>query len=264
MEHDGRLAALYRAAVAGTEPSPALDDTIRAAAQRAVAETRETAGWTAVRSSWRVPLSIAAMVVLSISLVTLVREQRPNIDQPATADTAKRKQPLADQLTVEPSSPQATIPERNKIAIEPIKKRSVTPLAEPPEPLLMQRREAVPPAQVFPGAADGKRDSANVPAAAAPANELAPTPQSVRTEADTGASVAGALSKPALSGVVGAGKSASEQRARTVLPPDQWLKQIEGLRQDGKFAEVKTELAEFRKYYPDYPLPAALKPWGQS
>ncbi len=260
MEHDDRLAALYRAAVASMEPSPALDDAIRTAAQRAVSGARRTAGWTVVRSSWRVPLSIAAVVMLSISLVTLVREQQPNIDQ-VTADTTKRKQQPADQLTVNPTSPQVAIPGRNKIAIVPMKKQSGTPLEERlAEPLLMQRQQAVPPV-AFPGATDARRDSTDAPAAAAaPATELAPTPQSVGTEADTGAPVVGALLKPASSGVVGAEKSASEQRARTVLPPDQWLKRIEELRQNGKFAEVKTELAEFRKHYPDYPLPAALKP----
>ncbi len=156
--------------------------------------------------------------MLSISLVTLVREQQPNIDQ-APADTTKRKQQPADQLTAKPTSPQAAIPERNKIAIVPMKKGSVTLSAKAPEPLLMQRRQAMPPAQAFPEATNARRDSTDKPAPTAPATELALTPKSVGTEAYTGAPVAGVLSKPASSGIVGAEKSVSEQCARTLLPP---------------------------------------------
>ena len=37
--------------------------------------------------SWGVPLSIAAVVVLSVSLVTLMREEAPEIAQPPGADS---------------------------------------------------------------------------------------------------------------------------------------------------------------------------------
>ena len=48
---------------------------------------------------------------------------------------------------------------------------------------------------------------------------------------------------------------------RAELPPDQWLERIEELRRQGKLEEAKTSLAEFRKRYPDYELPASLKDW---
>src|SRR5690606_14950444 len=58
---------------AGTtaEPSAELDDAIRAAARREVAAGPRRAG---IRR-WTVPVSLAAVVVLSVSVVTMMREQ---------------------------------------------------------------------------------------------------------------------------------------------------------------------------------------------
>jgi hypothetical protein len=84
-EHDAKLAALYRTA-ALDEPRPALDHAIRAAARRAVASKPRVAGLPFSRS-WRVPLSIAAVVLLSVSLVTVMREEAPEVALPPRADT---------------------------------------------------------------------------------------------------------------------------------------------------------------------------------
>lgn len=84
-EHDAKLAALYRAA-ALDEPPPTLDHAIRAAARRAVASKPRIAGLRFSRS-WRVPLSIAAVVVLSMSLVTIMREEAPDVALPPRAET---------------------------------------------------------------------------------------------------------------------------------------------------------------------------------
>src|SRR5688572_18021854 len=84
MERDARLAALYRAA-AQDGPPPTLDDAIRAAARRAVASKPRSVSPSFSRS-WRVPLSIAAVLVLSVSLVTLMREEAPEMTQPPSAD----------------------------------------------------------------------------------------------------------------------------------------------------------------------------------
>ena len=77
-ERDAGLAALYRAA-AREEPPPVIDDAVRAAARRAVASRPRIAGLPLSRS-WRVPLSIAAVMLLSVSLVTVMREEAPESD----------------------------------------------------------------------------------------------------------------------------------------------------------------------------------------
>src|SRR5688572_33421171 len=86
-ERDPRLARDYGAAPRD-EPPAHLDEAILAAARREVgARPRPLA---ALRN-WRVPVSIAAVVVLSVSLVTLVREEgsdelyqttRPEVPRP--------------------------------------------------------------------------------------------------------------------------------------------------------------------------------------
>jgi len=43
------------------------------------------------------------------------------------------------------------------------------------------------------------------------------------------------------------------------LTPEDWLKRIKRLKQEGKLEEAKQELAEFKKRYPDYRLPQALE-----
>jgi len=95
---DAKLAALYRAA-AREEPPPALDDAIRAAARRAVASRPQRVITSFIRA-WRVPLSIAAVMVLTVSLVTIMREEAPEImlpagGRPSEADQ-KRAGPAAD------------------------------------------------------------------------------------------------------------------------------------------------------------------------
>ena len=49
----------------------------------------------------------------------------------------------------------------------------------------------------------------------------------------------------------------------TRLPPEKWLERIEELRRQGRLEEARAGLAEFRKRYPDYVLPPALRNWAQ-
>src|SRR5258705_9246612 len=81
---DARLTAIYRAAEQDTPP-PALDTAILAAARREVGARPRPAGYSFVRS-WRGPLSVAAVVVLSVSLIMLMREEAPDVVAPPRAD----------------------------------------------------------------------------------------------------------------------------------------------------------------------------------
>ncbi|MEO7729142.1 MAG: hypothetical protein ABIS45_17970 [Burkholderiales bacterium] len=81
--HDPELTAIYRAAPADAPP-PALDAAILAAARREVSARPRPAGFTF--RSLRAPLSIAAVLLLSVSLVTLMREEAPEITGPPRVD----------------------------------------------------------------------------------------------------------------------------------------------------------------------------------
>jgi len=42
-------------------------------------------------------------------------------------------------------------------------------------------------------------------------------------------------------------------------PPERWLERVEELRQASRTAELNDLLAEFRKRFPDHPLPAWVR-----
>ena len=94
---DAKLTALYREA-ARDMPPPALDAAILAAARREVGARPRPAGFSFARA-WRGPLSVAAVVVLSVSLVMLMREEAPDVVAPPRADVpvaeSKLKSPAA-------------------------------------------------------------------------------------------------------------------------------------------------------------------------
>ena len=77
----------YRAG-AQDEPSAKLDAAIRAAAHREVAKPR-------LRRNWQMPASIAAMLVIGVSLLLVVRDHEPplpSLDHPV-AEEAKLARP---------------------------------------------------------------------------------------------------------------------------------------------------------------------------
>ena len=90
VERDSGLTAIYRA-TAQDAPPAALDDAIRAAARREAGARPRPAGFTFAHS-WRVPLSVAAVIVLSVSLVTLMREEAPDL-----TDLQRPESPIADR-----------------------------------------------------------------------------------------------------------------------------------------------------------------------
>ena len=68
----------------------------------------------------------------------------------------------------------------------------------------------------------------------------------------------------ALSAEPGAGANQRLSRtermfAEPPLPPQKWLERIEELRREGRLTEADASLVEFKKRYPDYPLPKHLK-----
>ena len=89
---DAQLTAAYRAA-AQDMPPPALDAAILAAARREVGAGPRPAGFSF--RAWRGPLSVAAVVVLSVSLVMLMREEAPELVAPPRADDPAANAKLA-------------------------------------------------------------------------------------------------------------------------------------------------------------------------
>jgi hypothetical protein len=84
------------------EPSVAVDDAIRAAARRAV-----SAGPQASRTSfavrWRIPLSIAAVLVVSASLTVLVSEEKQHLPGMTSQDLPRAVPPQPAELNAAPA-----------------------------------------------------------------------------------------------------------------------------------------------------------------
>ena len=119
-ERDPRLDRLYRVG-AREEPPARLDAAILAAARREVG-ARPRAVSARLRA-WRVPLSVAAVVVLSVSLVTLVREEGGGqLEQPPAMDLySKPAETAPAPPAVAPEAAKA--PARAKLPAAPPAKR---------------------------------------------------------------------------------------------------------------------------------------------
>jgi hypothetical protein len=187
---DLQLAGYYREA-AREEPPVRLDAAILAAARREVGAGPRPIASRWLRS-WRLPMSIAAAVVLSVSLVTLMLEKGQ------------------DRFSVPmPDGAAGTAP----------------PSARAPAP-----------------------KAAKQPPAAEESREPTPLLRSERPTAE-----------------MRAAPPASPMRKSTLLrefedqPPEKWLDKILELRRDGRDREADELLAEFRKRFPEHPLPPALR-----
>ncbi len=114
-EFDRELAMVtlsYRAADAGSDgPPAAMDDAIRAAARRAVKSGPRTAGksWVA---RWSAPLSAAALVVLTTSVVFVSLNEQPDLAPPLPQEALVRTE---TSITV-PTSPR-TAPESSATGV---------------------------------------------------------------------------------------------------------------------------------------------------
>jgi resuscitation-promoting factor RpfA len=168
------------------EPSVAVDDAIRAAARRAV-----SAGPQASRSSfavrWRIPLSIAAVLVVSASLTVLVSEEKQHLPGMTPQDLPRAVPP-------QPAEPNAAPARRDEEARQVVSPRVLSDSA-----VLSQPTDRTAPAGKASGAMDSATNKATAPApqvtAPAPAPQgtavtpaaIAPTPDRAASAAQAGA-----------------------------------------------------------------------------
>lgn len=191
------------------EPPPALDDAIRAQARRAVGARPRPAGGSFLKS-WRVPLSIAAVLVMSVSMVlTVTREGRhlPQAEMPSGAHTGAPAQPAAaPSPPMEESKPAASKPAqgaRARQSVEMVKPlpgeehhRQAEPFPQTPAPASIPApSEHANPAH----AANEAPRSLEEPARKAAAGAAAPAPAPMPSQADASAGAPAAPPPPAAS-----------------------------------------------------------------
>jgi hypothetical protein len=245
--NDPQLSRLCREQ-AQDEPSAAMDQRILAAARQAVApqeaSTRRTGWW----QRWRLPLSLATTVMLTVSLALLVERQ----PQERSVESSRAKGRAEDH-------PQYT-PQRTAKPAEPVPQTE--PLAAPPAKKIKSDTRV----------SNGERDLAPYSNSAAdqalnteiPANKaerMPPAPAGIASEISTKGemrALPAAAPAPALSATRQATPLA-KSRADSTRPPEVWLEEIRALRRAGKTEEADRQLREFRLAHPDFPLPEEFR-----
>jgi hypothetical protein len=240
----------YRAG-AEDEPPVRLDAAILSAARREVEQPRK-------RRHWQVPVSIAAMLVIGVSLVLLVRENEPplpSLDRPASEE-AKLAKPAAPQLAMK-AQPKAQPKARADSLREdrPSRERSARPARAP-----AARDEAA-------ATQENTASGTVAPPASAPAAPVVAGPaKSTEQEQSRIAGSSDSLSGKKAGAVAGAAtesrpsaQALRKEDAAAPAQPRDWLEKIDGLLRDGRQAEARRQLLGFRQQFPHYPLPERLQ-----
>lgn len=270
-ERDPALDRVYRAtATAG--PPPHLDAAILAAARREVGARPRPAGL----QRWRVPVSLAAVIVLSVSLVTLIGEEGGEpLKVTPPAPPARAPSPAAA-----PSTPAAMVAEDRRSSPDaeaPVARapqpEAAAPAGPPPalgraaevdtgEPVAPDRSlgagAAVPPESGSRARPQPMRDAptpADRPVAASEDLASPPPPRAAAPAAQPPSRQAARMSSEAR-------KEGAAEEARSPAwqayenePPHKWLDRIAELRRQHRPAEADAMLAEFKRRFPGHPVP---------
>lgn len=244
-ERDPQVSAAYRE-LGAEEPPRALDDAILAAARKQVKP------WT---QRYAVPLGLAAVLVLSVTVTLRMQHEQPGIESPQTAK---------EQLAAAPAQESALKlkPEvQLKAAAQPARQRQAkAEVQDAPKAFAEARREQAPAAAPAPAPM-----AAMAPSAAGSAASRADRMDFGRS---TESSVTGSLARQAEERTSRDAEAAA--RAPQVGPlralakssveaPEPELERIAQLRREGRHDEADKALAEFRKRFPDYRMTDAMR-----
>lgn len=212
---DADLTALYRE-TQDLEPPLHLDSRVLTAARRSAQPRKARRTW-----RWAVPMSVAAVLVLAVGLVRLMKHELSYDSQIMTRGSSLEEQ--GESATSLRSAPipgeQVTGRQAPKILPD-----AVAP-AQEQESGRRQPLPASPPAQPQ---ADAFTDDRMLRM-----HEKAAKEESLQRK--------------------------DRHRDEPVLPPQAWLEKIAALRRHGDTDEAEASLRAFRRHYPDYPLDSLPK-----
>ena len=279
-DRDENLSRRYRE-LAREEPPRALDDAILAAARREVESRPAPLVAPTGRRRWFVPVAAAAVIVLSAVVTLHVQQEQsdPELSGPQVAtaprarkDDAPTAAPPAQLREEQVAAPRAKEADAMGVPAEAAKPQSErrqrqAPAAKPAAPSQPAFGESAPAiARSEPkAAAESERfsqDPAPVAAAPAPpaaatqmrpAAPAAPAPRAADSAAGSGSP--GAAESRALGGLRD-NKMLAKAEAE---PPERILERIAALRREGRIKEADDLYAEFKRRFPDYPVPEAMR-----
>jgi hypothetical protein len=235
------LKRLYAAAPAD-EPPAALDAAIRARARREMGSPMRAAGFG--RRAWRPSLAMAAVLVLTVSVVMVMEREKPEV----AGDVA------GDVTNVAGIAPPA-----RDLALAPAAKPKADEGAATAAPRAASRES---PAQDRKPGMEQPEQGASKPESLLQAPSVATAPAAPDTAAVARSSArqaAGAGAMDALSETT-PGRGVALRASPAAESPEAWLRRLAELKQQGKLREFEESLAEFRKRHPEYPVPETLAP----
>jgi len=266
-ESDRALIAAYRTE-STDQPSAELDERVRAAARREVGARPRPMGWNAWRSWGGTPLAVAAVVVLSATVVFMSQRDPVDLALPGPQEAMPPALPDTPAPMAAPAEPQ-------QISSDSDLREDRARLSTPPSPSTERLRPAVKKAErnaqasvpeaavkaAAPAAgASAVLQSAEVaPKPVAPSSdELDATPRALREDM-TGA-------RKALRAPASASFEQSAPEVAGAMPPKDeadrhvWrIERIRSLLQQGHRDEALAELQALRRAAPDYKLPSDLE-----
>lgn len=259
---DGEISRIY-AATPRDEPSAAMDEAILASAHNATPDKR------AVHANsfhWTRLSGIAATLVIAASLAVLMQDEQPDIAvlAPPSRDAAIAPMAKVQKEALQPAetAQQSMAPGRGDS-----RTRDRTDRPERNSGPVQSAQQQAPP-EASPSRADttmapdGVPERRAFPAAPAPASSPASAEPALQSSGVAAAGVAahqysGATaerSRP--QSVESTTRNLTDAGAsRSIESPQAWLARIEALRKQGRIREADDSFAEFRKRYPDFPLP---------
>ena len=265
------------------EPPRALDDAILAAARREVASRPAPLVAPTGRRRWFVPVAAAAVVVLSAVVTLHVQREQPDAEmstpQIATAPQARKDDAPAPPVQMREEqlaaarAKKAEAPRERVEAAKPQPERRQGPAAPAPAPKEAAPSqppvgESAPPlARSEPKAAaeSGRFTPDPAPVAAAPPPPAAATqmrPAAPAMQPAPRSADSAAASGPGASAESRALGGLRDNRMLAKIesePPEKILERIASLRREGRAKEADDLYAEFKRWFPRYEIPEAMR-----
>ncbi len=207
---DDKISSLYHEA-GKPAPSKRLDDAILAASRDAV--DRRAATKKAFSGSWPAAASIAAVIVITIILVPVLKQQE---SQQALTQTSEEAGLNAYRST------EAKI-------------KSMNAPSPAGEPAMMLEESDVSGYQATPARSRTSASTAKSPTSGAPVLEK----EEMKTETDT-------------SGMERSIMQAADSAPFAILTPEMWQVKISRLMAEGKTDDARAEIDKLKKHYPEY------------
>lgn len=283
-DENGKLSSIYRAG-AREEPPYWLDERIRVAASRA-ARPSLVRRLVNVLDRWQMPLGLAAVIALTVSLTLTMQSEKPELISDAGVPASPVRPDASEEEVGSSTLRRERLPgPSGPLASPEAASRRVTDAASPSGPTASAAGEArqpssqsahssagSPPSSEVMGASQAELPrshdlSSGAPLASAPASPAAPRPPLAASALEERPDAAALSGRAKLAHR--RDESPSDSKASTAEPsevvhayendPAAWLRHLTELLDQGRQREAREGLRRFLVRYPEHVLPEGLQ-----